>query len=129
MCVNMASSVGASLSSAVACGLGNPEPVAWLCRNSCVVRRPVVISEDFLKLALWRAVWMRRAAVIGWLCWVCGYDWLDSTSTASAGSEDGDPMFSSLVWFGGKDTDPILLGEGTDTSPLGSVYLTLSPTR
>ena len=35
----------------------------------------------------------------------------------------------SAAWFGGEDTDPILLGEGIDTSPSGSVYLSLPLTR
>ena len=76
--------------------------VAWLRRNCCkagaslqlvlavastshgicqegVLRRPKVISEDFLKLILSRAVWMRRSAVIGWLAvlglqlWLVGF--------------------------------------------------------
>ena len=33
----------------------------------------------------------------GWLCWVCGYDWLDSTSSVSAGGKDEDLTFGSLV--------------------------------
>ena len=57
--------------------------VAWLCRNGCwvmlvlaaasshgicqeyVERKPKVVSEDFLRLALRRAVWMRKTAMVG----------------------------------------------------------------
>ena len=39
-----------------------------------VVRRPKVVQEDPLRLALRRAVWMRKKAVIGWIA--CLLLWL-----------------------------------------------------
>ena len=35
----------------------------------------------------------------GWLCWVRGCGWLDSTSCTSAGGKDADLTFGSLVWW------------------------------
>ena len=35
----------------------------------------------------------------GWLCSISICDWLDSTSSASAGGKDVHFMFSSLVWL------------------------------
>ena len=90
--------------------------VVSCCLLRGVVRRPEVISEDFLKLALKRTDWIKyflkltfRKAVwmkekwwlIGWLCWICSYDWLDSTSSALSGGKDTDPMFGNLVWWWG----------------------------
>ena len=50
----------------------------------------------------------------GWLFWVHGCDWLDSTFSASAGGKGADPR--SAFWFGVEDADPMLLGEVTNTS-------------
>ena len=94
MYVNVASNFGASPSSVVARKLIPAGAIAWLCRNGCwiklilaavlsshricqegVVRRPKVISEDFLKLVLRRVVWMREQQIlVGWLCWICSSD-------------------------------------------------------
>ena len=73
--------------------------------------RPRVISKkscwgwwDFLRLALRRAVWMKKiksCGWFGWLCWVRGCGFLDSTSSASACGKDADLTFGSLVWWWG----------------------------
>ena len=60
---------------------------------------------------------MRKAAVIGWLA-VLGSRLLLIEFT-SAGGKNANPTFISLVWFDGEDADPMLLGEGTNISPLG----------
>ena len=48
-------------------------------------------------------------------------------SSALAGGKDATPR--SAAWFG-EDADPMLLGEGTDSSPPGSVICPcLSPDK
>ena len=93
-----------------------------------VVRRLKVISEDFLRLALRRAIWLqdfrrlplRRAVWMrkdscgwsGWLCWVRGCDWFDCTylAPAPAGGKNKYPTFGSLVcWWGSR---PLSAGRG-----------------
>ena len=57
-----------------------------------------------------------------WPCWVHVCDWLDSTSSASAGGKDADPTFGSFVWWRG--SRPHAVGRGnrsfisTELSPV-----------
>ena len=69
-----------------------------------VVRRPKVVSEDILRLALRRAVWIKKKSSHDWcgrLCLVRGCAWLDSSSSALPDGKDTNTMFSSLVWWWG----------------------------
>ena len=124
VCVDVTSSIGASPSSALSS--------RGICQEE-VVRRPKVISEDFLKLALRRAVDGRlsevsseksclneMAAVIGLVgCAgsVAVIGWIPCLLLQLVVRMQ-TPY--SAVWFGGEDADPMLLGGKTDpTSPLG----------
>ena len=85
--------------------------------------------EDFLRLAQRKAVWMRWQ-----LWWVCSWNWLDSTSSASASGENTEPTFCRLVqWRGcrlhvaGIENIP-LLGLGEPTVEL-IICLCLPPDR
>ena len=99
--------------------------------DSCVVVlwRSGEIQSDFGRLS---EVFSEKSCLneksrsdgFGWLCWVCGRDWLDFTSS-SPGGKDSNRTFGSLVWWWGRRP----LEEGTDTFPPGSVYLSLPPTR
>ena len=104
--------------------------LGWLVSAGCCViiswylprgamRRPEVISEDFQKLALRRAVRMREQWwLVGnwhWLCWVRGYAWLDSTLAALAGSKDIDPTFDTLL--AGEEQIPLSLSTKSCHTP------------
>ena len=65
-----------------------------------VVKRPDVVSEDFLKLALKSPVWMREQRwLVGWLRWVCSWDRLDSTSYALVGGKNVDLSFGTACYW------------------------------
>ena len=81
--------------------LAAPASSRGLCQEG-VSRRPKVISEDFLKLALRRDVWIRRAAVVGLLAVLGPRLWLVGFHVICFGWWwDADPTFGSLVlWWG-----------------------------
>ena len=116
VCVDVASSTGARTSSSVARGLVTSDAVVWLRRNGCWVKLSwsaiatgcCVVFEELLngrhsevgpeKSCLNKKI---RSDWFGWLCWVRGCDWLDSTSSPLAGGKNADPAFVSLVWWWG----------------------------
>ena len=59
---------------------------------------------------------MNEKSSSGWLVGCVGA--VAGSASASADGEDAE--LRSAAWFGGEDTDTMLLGEETDNSPLSS---------